>query len=426
MKMILGVSRVENIVQMLNNDDRSITKQVEIAFLDSFNLAHKDQSEVSEGEDEIKMEVVRDNVQKRLNSIDIFLDELAQKAIKPRTDHNIDKMTVVSKNVIEGASLTQLLAYAFPSRKKDWPKFEDEEPNRELKKLITFEARRKLSLFIEMDETDDKYDRVVGAGREPIDRLFKRVISVYKDNNSEDDWNIEEEDGILYQNGKIQVEDREHKLLMIEPVKPKERSALYRKKIVRGLDHTPVGDIFRRSIIMERENSSKDVARLPVIDVLGEYFKSGLLNFSSKVKKSQMSEIKETQEVIDLIKSILDNGNGKVKIYNYKPTPVAGSPLLSEGVGGGAEVRFAKLYVTHTDDNGVVRDEEIQIFSPSDDGTSGQEWYNRKKKDDEEYFFRRLMDTKGLRSFIELLYPSTIYGDPIRGMYSKENGNGST
>ena len=37
---------------------------------------------------------------------------------------------------------------------------------------------------------------------------------------------------------------------------------------------------------------------------------------------------------------------------------------------------------------------------------------------------KRLLDTKGLRSFIELMFPIGIYGDLIHKLYQK-NGNGN-
>ncbi len=87
-------------------------------------------------------------------------------------------------------------------------------------------------------------------------------------------------------------------------------------------------------------------------------------------------------------------------------------------------MRYAKFYIKHTDTTGVARYKEIQCYVPNGSRTAEQE-FQFKKEDDKRYGRARLFATKGVRSFMELLYPASIYGDSVRAIFSgqhKKNG----
>lgn len=119
---------------------------------------------------------------------------------------------------------------------------------------------------------------------------------------------------------------------------------------------------------------------------------------------------------------VLEHGQGSVEIMNYQPLPRPGEGVKSKGPGGGGKIRYAKFTVLHYAEDGTVRYKEIQCFvpDPTHDRTAEDE-YMHKKNDDRRYGRARLFGTKGMRSFMELLYPASIYGHSVRAIFAGQH-----
>lgn len=124
----------------------------------------------------------------------------------------------------------------------------------------------------------------------------------------------------------------------------------------------------------------------------------------------------------DMIIHTLTQGQGAVEIEEYEPLPVSGEKIISNSPGGGGDVRYAKYYIKHVDTKGVDRYKEIQCYVPDTRANrTAEDEYVRKQLDDREFGRRRLFTTKGVRSFMELLYPASIYGDVVREIFEGQH-----
>lgn len=130
--------------------------------------------------------------------------------------------------------------------------------------------------------------------------------------------------------------------------------------------------------------------------------------------------VNEYAAVLEIIKQLQRKG---AKILDYDPTNRPGENFNSSGPGGGDPIVLAKFYILLEID-GVRHIEEVQIFSPTEDGKTSFAHKEFKARLDAQYAVKRLTDTRGLRSFIELMLPAAIYGTPVRTIYRKRNGNG--
>ena len=367
--------------------------------------------------------IVESSVPQKLDRISKFFVNLVGEGINPHVGKMYQKSLVTEITDIANSQLGNLLKYAFVLRDPEWGMRVGESADRGtilMKKRIVFEARRKVALMTVFAKIDQWYADNIAKGNEEIERLTEHM------------WSFPQVDAELFflssQNGELQdvivapddaealsnsIPRQETKFrrfystpegvsfLIGNEVRTKQLDSVYRKVIVRGKkDPDEIRDLYGRAITIVEDK--KDPASK-------EYIHTRETR-SIKIE-GQMTTVTDMAPVLDILERYAARPG--VKILEYKSTPEPGQGIKSKGVGGGASVRFAKFYIEHTDEKGIVRHEEVQIFSPSEDGRSGIYWLEKKKDDDKRYFLDRMLDTKGLRSFIELMFPTAIYGAPI-------------
>jgi 8-oxo-dGTP pyrophosphatase MutT (NUDIX family) len=380
------------------------------AFCESFNI---DESTVAQ----------------RLERINKFLASVVDTAINPRVGKTYQKNLVSPISDISGAQLGKLIKYGFSLDKPKWGnRAGQKSESRALKKRMVFEARRSLTLLYLFAKVDAHYSSVMEKGKQPLEELtagylslpIHRAFLLYRENEHDELENIdvfEQKDDAHQISGLVQETkirefihpkpetEREVKpsFFVGNEVRTKQMDSVYRKVIVRGSDDPKsIKDIYGRSLTLVPDFRDKNSEKYLITKQKRTLFIDG-----------ELREVEDYAPILDIIEYYSHQPN--VRVIKFKPTPKDGEKIVSSGVGGG-EIRVSKFYVEHTDTKGTVRYEEIQIFAPSEDGRSAAYWEKKKKDDDARYFLDRMLDTKGLRSFIELMFPTTIYGEPIHAM----------
>lgn len=363
-------------------------------------------------------------VPQKLDRINKFINNIVDAAIYSRVGDSYPKDSVNQITDISGAQLGTLISYAFALENPSWgdDAGEGEEALR-MKKRIVFEARRKLTLLYLFSEVDKNYAEVIKNGNEPIEKLVQglltlpqvkgEIISVSsKDGNLENIF-VNENLDISDENIKIKKQETKFRrfkqkegavsFLVGNEVRTKQMDSVYRKVIVRGISNPKdIKDIYGRTFTLVEDPNSTNSKKYLV------QRESRMLMIDGKLQM-----VNDFAPILDILE-YYQNQKG-VRITQYKATPRLGEKMQSNSVGGN-QIRVAKFYVEHTDEKGIERTEEIQIFSPSEDGKSALYWQAKKKEDDERYFLDRMLDTKGLRSFLELIFPTAIYDEPIHAM----------
>ncbi len=384
----------------------------------------------------------------KLDRINKFIFNIVTEGIKPQlqkmneadersTIYQPDSVTQITE--VANARLGKLLKYAFILEEPQWGyRADGKDPNKSLsiKKRIVFEARRKLALMIVLWNVDSWYFQNIDKTNEIIEELAEDMFTLPQVDAHPvyigDDKGIR--DIVIFPHGdekpdeivrtqettfrKFIPKKEEVSFLVGNEVRTKQLDSAYRKVIVRGFsDPKEVKDLFGRSLTIAEDlddpRSKEYIHRRETRSIRIE---------------DKMKTVSDMAPILDILERYSQKPG--VRILEYKPTPPPGKTMQSNGVGGGGDIRVSKFYIEHTDDEGIKRYEEVQIFSPGegDDKTSSLFSEHKKKEDDKRYFLDRMLSTKGLRSFLELMFPTTIYGGPIhamvRGQKDRKNGNG--
>lgn len=363
-------------------------------------------------------------VPQKLDRINKFINNIVDAAIYSRVGDSYPKDSVNQITDISGAQLGTLISYAFALENPSWGNDagEGDEALR-MKKRIVFEARRKLTLLYLFSEVDKNYAEVIKNGNEPIEKLVQglltlpqvkgEIISVSDAEGDLENIFVNENLDISDEDKKIKKQETKfrrfkHKesavsFLVGNEVRTKQMDSVYRKVIVRGISNPKdIKDIYGRTFTLVEDPNSVHSKKYLV------QRESRMLMIDGKLQMAH-----DFAPILDILE-YYQNQKG-VRITQYKATPLLGENMQSNSVGGN-QIRVAKFYVEHVDEKGIERTEEIQIFSPSEDGKSALYWQAKKKEDDERYFLDRMLDTKGLRSFLELIFPTAIYDEPIHAM----------
>ncbi len=369
-------------------------------------------------------EFIHSIVEKGIN-IDIQSTDKKDEGTKKVEKSMSQKDLVTQITGVANAQLGKLIKYAFALSEPSWNIPEDNIPLL-MKKRIVFEARRKLVLFLVMSHVSKWRDENIRNGNQPIEDLTTDMwtlplVSAWRRSVLDQDGVLQniiidtEKDPDMEYNQETQFrkfkpKEKETSFLVGTEVRTKEDSSLRRKAIVRGSSNPQeLRDIYGRAITIVADpndpNSNEYICRREERTVFVD---------------GQYKVVSDMAPVLDILERYAAKPG--VKILEYKPTPQQGQKIQSNGVGGGGDIRLAKFYIEHTDENGIIRYEEVQIFSPGEDGqTSSLYWLERKKEDDKRYFLDRMLTTKGLRSFVELLFPTIIFGEPIHTVVHKKN-----
>jgi 8-oxo-dGTP pyrophosphatase MutT (NUDIX family) len=365
-----------------------------------------------------------DVVSQRLDRINKFINNIVDVGINPRVGAVYQRDLVSQITDISGAQLGRLLSYAFSLENPSWG---DEAGSGKdallMKKRIVFEARRKLTLLFLFSEVDQSYAEVIKKGNEPIEKLVQgfltlpqvrgEIVSLGNERGEIENILVNPKEKSFRESAVIKKQETRFRrfkpgtrgipFLVGNEVRTKQMDSVYRKVIVRGInDPKDIKDIYGRAftIAPDQENplSKKYVSQREIRSLMID---------------GKLQNVNDFAPILDILEYYQNQPN--VRVFQYKATPELGENTKSSGVGGG-EIRAAKFYIEHTDEKGITRFEEIQIFSSSEDGKSALYWQSKKKEDDERYFLDRMLDTKGLRSFLELMFPTAIYGEPIHAM----------
>ncbi len=377
-------------------------------------------------------------INKTLAAIDSLLDEkIVRSKLAPVVRDQYNERLLTQVGEIRNAKIFTLMKYALPGvglEEKSRFKADQDEvsgpQDKNMLRRVVFEARRKLAMLFLLLESDEYYDEVIDLGSQEIQALWNDILDPPKVNcflsekrNENNDLLDIESNFVMPDNSSAQtmaVRPFKNKLgdttmLVGQSLRRKERESVYRKMIVRGFDRPEdIKDINGRSLVIM---PSKDQ---PLSEILKK--EERVLEICDRDNNGNyVCEDKNFEDhvaVFDIIESLQKDKH--VKILEYKPTNEPGTSFDSNGAGGEGQIRLAKFYIQHTDNNGNVRTEEVQIFTPSADGRSGFYWEKKKKEDDESYEFDRLLRTKGVHSFVEILYPAKIFGKPIQNVNKKK------
>lgn len=367
------------------------------------------------------------NIQSRLGEIDKFLNKLSSNAIIPNGNLGYHQTNIIEiTSEIANTSLSTLIRYAFPFGDNSWKEniVKDQRDNEEIKRKV-FEARRKLALLYVYTKTDEYYKEIKENGNSPINKLWtqnivssktqriyieslndgKNITDIEVHNDPRDlsvDDSSESEERIGVDVRKISIKGKPSFLAQMK-TRVKELDSLYRKIIDRGFnDPSEVKDIYGRLFIVTEDKTDEQSF---------EYIRR---RETRRIRiDGEMKDCDDMAPVLDIME-YLSQQDG-IEIVSYTEMPQKDKAFASKGVGGGSDVKLTKFYIKHTDSKGIVRYEEVQIFTPIYDKTAFF-WYNHKDKDDKKYYFERLMREKGFHSVLEQLYPTAIYGEAMHDL----------
>lgn len=338
------------------------------------------------------------NLHDRLNQlggkINRYFERLKRAANIP------DSVPIDQLNEIKNASFDELLAYAFGTH-EDFQGLDERSAG-----VYKWEARRKLMLIQMLHEIDLIHRATINRGVKPIDDIERsfRIPGITHD-------------GIRV----LQCGDTTYRTRIVQ--RQKDLMQLLRKSIVRdeGLPHSDEFDPKIHTVEFARDVYGEAYVFMDEdLDMtIREY---SALPGMTDGKNRVLDTYSAPKPLHDLISSIVEKGGDAVRITQFKELPAEGAAFDSKGSGGGGNIRMAKFYIEHTDADGIQRHKEVQCFFPrilerSENESirvSGQYDFFIKKEDDKNYGVSRLFKTKAHRSFIEELYPVSVYGDSIQ------------
>ena len=271
------------------------------------------------------------------------------------------------------------------------------------RRVLRFEAARKLCLMLLLDDAIVLQNRVRHRGVHHIEAVEKAVFG----------------NGLMEKYPELDVRTRPE---------PKELMSLLRKIIVRdqSLGKDPEATIYEVAKDVYASSYVVDGASEQQLEP-HEYQVPDGATITDK-KGTPLTSITAPEVVKDIMFTLLAEGGNSLSLVEYKPLPEPGKSVMSAGPGGGGKVRYAKFYIQYVNGNGKEEYKEVQVYVPDPvTGRSASDEYAHKKVDDSRYGVARLFGTKGVRSFMELLFPAQIYdgsrdGD-VRAMYTGKKSN---
>jgi 8-oxo-dGTP pyrophosphatase MutT (NUDIX family) len=389
------------------------------------------------------------DIGERLSHINTFLDEMYKEMQHfGSKDFSVSELSLYDE--IRNADLTSLLQYAVPTpRAHEY--FKVQQVSSEKKRGMVFEARRSIMLLMQFARYDAAYDATIERRNQPIQRIIAEAFPTSDKKVFVESWKSDEmlPNGMpgfrkresatrndVREDGQVEVkelrtceDDSGQRYFMTTHDRMKSRSSFYRKILVRGAVRPEelTSDVYARSIVLSSgtneypyrsERIKRTLPSYPISDIHGEVPRDTVIK--------EFEDESAVFAVLDaLVKSGADQGK-EIRIIDFKPTPKPGQAIASSGAGGGAAIRLAKCYIEYISPKGVRTREEIQIFTPTLNPETKEveidafAYEQQKKDDDHSYAVQRLLQTQGLRSVVELLWPYRIYGDIFRTMHNKE------
>lgn len=265
-------------------------------------------------------------------------------------------------------------------------------------RILRWEARRKLALLLMFSDASQIWSYYEELGIEPIDRIENEFVELANGDNVTLRLHVAEP---LKLGGESITES--HRYTQVRQLhRRKKLHQIFRKMVVRdeGLgSNFNLAGLFKD---IEAETYIFDGPELATPDLLIDKefmvprLDTGELCVLRDIRGKQIETFRAPQVIADFIVSLLQSGNGEIEIDEYKPLPKPGQPIISNSVGGGALVRFAKFYIKHTEpvmdtsESPIERYRELQLFVPNEvEGLSAQQEFDRKKADDKNYAIKR-------------------------------------
>lgn len=396
-------------------DDEDITEEDIINYAKSVepNIYEEGYDELLQNhEEEFAKKTGIKNLGNKTGRIDKFLLTMFKMGVESGSDAKLNDLRGDPLSNVMGPNLENLLSCAFDQAPV--PGFLSEDSKIRLK----FEALRKLFLLSVLEPASQRYSVVERLGNGKIEEVWNKLFFI--DEKTQHVSTAESDDETKYMRGFKSIEG----LLVSQNVRPKLIDSYFRKIIMRGFDDPEdLWDIYGRSLVLAVDKNTESEKTNELFTRQDFEIETYSVNYEKKLIPEKQT-VTEYPAVIEIIKQLQAQG---AKIVDYDPTNVPGTSFNSAGPGGGDPITMAKFYIcleTPTARGTTRRFEEVQVFSPTEDGKSGFQNKETKEFYDRQRAVRRLLDTKGLRSFIELMFPIGIYGDLIHNLY-KKNGNGN-
>lgn len=410
----------ERILKKLSRIRRLSDKSIEEKFTDAFDLS-------------------LDRLPERMDRVNKYIADVVSRGVVARVGVSYQKELVGQITEISNGSLVDLIRYAFPVDGSEWKDRVGQGSHALLlKKRIAFEARRKLALLYLFTGTDEYLEQKIQLGIRPIEEGWKNATSfpsesekldyVFSETSGKERHLVDVVVGTGLHNNAYQGSSFKHipqetvfrrftygsgkgrpSFLINNDVRRKSTASAYRKSLTEALDDpTKILDVYGR--LLPIVQNAEDARSLEYVNSI----ETRRIAMAHSVD-APLEEIEVTDyaPVLDIIEYWSEQSG--VRVLKYKSTP-KGNEGIDAATASGGQIRVAKFYIEHTDKKRQKRYEEVQIYTPSPDGKSSFYWLEKKKEDDDRYFIDRLHDTKGLHSFLEIMFPTGIYGGPMHAL----------
>ncbi len=303
----------------------------------------------------------------------------------------IDPKILIQREEVVGASWETLQDIAFGFG-----------PKRD--KIAQWEARRKMTLMGIFHEIALTHKKAIEAGAKPIDDI--------------------EQTTFLTQGHQTyaQLEGKLQPVTIIPRREPKSFESTAAKAQDRDrINDENTKDTFGESILFEIGEgvTIEDLTCEETFTFAPNTFFTDVENISSSRKETEIPTDTVTMPKVmgTLIQSWLKaaNKDGKthLTIHEYKPLPKVGESFASGSAGGGAKIRFAKLYLWHTS-SGITRKKEIQFYFARADGDntiSAHSEFEDKMAKQSDYVEQKGFAGHGYSDQVRMLIPEQVYGE---------------
>ncbi len=280
-----------------------------------------------------------------------------------------------------------------------------------------FEAQRKLVLLFMLCEGLIEKNKVIENGIIDIVSVEDAVLGIKAGTDKKEAFTAT-----------LQINGIDTDVQFIRFVRVKSDLELMRKMITRdmgigyeGSDNSITNDTFGEALIIS-SGSDDLMEEVSILDLVHSNRSKNSENMvAPRVVRAYISKILEVAKIRGL----------NIQIVDFKPLNIEGQRFVSSSAGGGDVIRMLKFDIKHTtqmsDGTELNRFREVQMFLPkcSSDGSwlGGEVDFREKKLKDEKYGINRLFMTRdSIKSFIELIFPTEIYGDTAQKLYTGKIG----
>jgi ADP-ribose pyrophosphatase YjhB (NUDIX family) len=284
-------------------------------------------------------------------------------------------------------------------------------------KVTRFEAQRKLALILMLHEGLMEKDRVLDIGIDEIRHVERAIFGVDESSDAK----------MMDTTIRLNIGGVDRDLSLGRATRTKSDLELLRKMIARDMG---IGESDRISDITSDTYGEAIVIKTADDEVMREVDVSDIVSTITGESEIVVAPA-VVRAYLDRLREVSVSRGVDISFIDFKPLPREGESFASSSAGGGDTIRMLKFDILHreeTDDGELIeRYREVQMFLPkkSMDGTwvSGENDYQDKKAKDRVYGVKRLFMTRdSIKSFIELMFPTEIYGNAAQNLYTDKIG----